>query len=71
MPPAPPLPHVMYSIHQVAEYVALHHDTIARHARSGVLPFRKIGGRWMMSGRDLLHILSGGPPDRSVWGEPE
>ena len=43
----------MLTIAEVAKRLGLSTETVRRHARSGTLPFDKIGGTWLMP-RDRL-----------------
>jgi excisionase family DNA binding protein len=60
-PPEPPDPPPdMLTIAQVAKRLGLSDETVRRHARSGTLPFDKIGGTWLMPRERLIRGIRRG-----------
>jgi excisionase family DNA binding protein len=56
----PPEPPDMLTIAQVAQRLGLSDETVRRHARSGTLPFDKIGGTWLMPRERLIRGIRRG-----------
>ena len=66
------------NLHEAAHLLGIHYMTIYRHVRLGILPARKIGGRWMVDPDNLERTTttpdrgrrrSGSHPRVSVWQE--
>jgi len=50
---------------EVAKVIRMTRTQVVRHIRNGVLPGRKVGGRWRVLESDLLSFLS----ERSPGGD--
>lgn len=48
----------LYSVKDVAELLNLSGDTVRKYIKSGALPSRKIGGRFMVSEGNLKDFLN-------------
>ena len=57
----------LYDSDQSAAALHMHPQTFRRLCRQGLLPARKIGGRWYMSHEDLMRTKLGLPHEGATW----
>ena len=51
---------------QVAALLQIHTKTVHRLSRKGVLPGSRIGRRWRFSRQEIVALVSGSSPSRSL-----